>query len=635
MAKASYHPQLARLVKEAPVGDEWLHEMKYDGYRIGCRIRERSVTLVSRNGKDWTQAFPAVVEAARALGVRDALLDGEVAVVLPDGRTSFQALQNVFAGDASRRLAYFVFDALALNGVNLMPKPLEQRKAELSHLLGKPRTTAVIRYSDHVIGSGPDVFEQACRLRLEGIISKLRTAPYVPGRGATWLKTKCALRQEFVIGGFTDPEGTRQGIGALLVGYYDDSGALTFAGKVGTGFTVAIARDLRRRLERMERERGPFALPPPVAIQRRAHWVKPALVAEVAFTEWTNDGRIRHPSFQGLRRDKPAQAVKRETAAEPPASLPGLFAGQRRSAGPRGRAARSAPGEPTVAGVRISNPDRIVYPDLGITKLELARFYERIGEWVLPHVKGRPLTLVRCPEGAGHECFFMKHSKVWAPDVLRRVQIQEKTKVGEYLVADSVAGVVGLVQMGVMEIHTWNTCVERIEQPDRIVFDIDPGAKVPWKEVIEAARLVRRRLDAAGLASFPKTTGGSGFHVVVPLIPSADWRTCLEFSRTFAAALEREFPDTYTTAFARAGRERKILIDYLRNNRTNTSVSAFSTRARAGAPVSIPVRWADVTPQTDPAAFNVKTVERRLARLRDDPWADYWTCRQRLPRPAR
>jgi bifunctional non-homologous end joining protein LigD len=628
---AFYHPQLARLVKQAPAGDDWLHEMKYDGYRIGCRIRGRSVTLVSRNGKDWTKAFPAVAEAARALGVRDAVLDGEVAIVLPDGRTSFQALQNAFAEGSSHGLAYFVFDALALNGVNLRPRPLEARKAELSQLLGSSRTTGVIRFSDHVIGNGPDVFHQACRLRLEGILSKLRTAPYVPGRSGTWLKTKCALRQEFVIGGFTDPEGSREGIGALLVGVYDESGALAFAGKVGTGFTVVVARDLRRRLERIAQDRDPFAPPPPIGIQRRAHWVTPSLVAEVAFTEWTNDGRIRHPSFQGLRRDKPPRTVTRERAAETPAGSADLFAGQRPATGARARTVRSTADEPVVAGVRISHPDRMVYPDLGITKLALARFYERIGEWILPHVKGRPLTLVRCPDGAGHECFYMKHSKVWAPEVLRRVRIQEKTKIGEYLVADSVAAVVGLVQMGVIEIHTWNTCVDRIEQPDRIVFDIDPGAKVTWPEVVEAARLVRRRLDAAGLVSFPKTTGGSGLHVVVPLMAATDWRSCLEFSRAFAAALQRQDPDTYTTAFAKAGREKKILIDYLRNNRTNTSVAAFSTRARTGAPISMPLRWSDVKSQTDPAAFTVKTVERRLARLRDDPWAEYWTCRQRLP----
>ena len=315
MASSFYRPQLARLVKQAPEGNDWLHEMKYDGYRIGCRVRGQSATLVTRTGKNWSSAFPAVAEAAAALGTRDAILDGEVAVVMPDGRTSFQALQNAFGGGSARGLRYFVFDLLSLDGVDLRRQPLEDRKAALAGLIGKTRRAAVIQLADHVAGHGAELFEQACRLRLEGIISKRRSAPYVAGRGDTWVKTKCALRQEFVIGGFTEPEGSRQGIGALLIGYYDESESLVFAGKVGTGFSIAVARDLRRRLEAIERRTAPFAPPLPAAVQRRARWVQPRLVGEVTFTEWTNDGRIRHPSFQGLRRDKPARAVTRERAA--------------------------------------------------------------------------------------------------------------------------------------------------------------------------------------------------------------------------------------------------------------------------------------------------------------------------------
>jgi bifunctional non-homologous end joining protein LigD len=322
VSSSFYRPQLARLVSVAPEGDDWLHEMKYDGYRIGCRIRGKTITLMTRNGKNWTASFPAVAAAARAIGVEDAILDGEIAVVLPDGRTSFQALQNAFTGGATRGLTYFVFDLLALDGVNLRPQPLERRKEALARLIGTTGRATVIRFADHVVGHGGELFEQACRLRVEGIISKRRSAPYVAGRGDTWVKTKCALRQEFVIGGFTDPEGSRQGIGALLIGYRDDSGALVFAGKVGTGFSVAVARDLRRRLDALERRQSPFTPPPPAALLRRAHWVKPTLVGEVTFTEWTNDGRIRHPSFQGLRRDKPAASVIRERAEAAPAAVP-------------------------------------------------------------------------------------------------------------------------------------------------------------------------------------------------------------------------------------------------------------------------------------------------------------------------
>jgi len=291
-------------------------------------------------------------------------------------------------------------------------------------------------------------------------------------------------------------------------------------------------------------------------------------------------------------------------------------------------------GRVTIAGVSVSHPDRVMFPDAHLTKADIAEFYERISEWIMPHVEGRPLTLVRCPEGLSGECFFMKHSKVWAPPALRRVAIQEKTKVGQYLVADTPAAVVSLVQMDVLEIHTWNSRIEKVEQPDRIVFDIDPGTQVPWKKVVESARLVRQMLETLGLESFPKTTGGKGLHVVVPVVPRAEWKECLDFSRALAEAIERHNPDQYTTAFAKAGRERKILIDYLRNNRTNTSVSAFSTRAREGAPVSMPIRWEELTPALKPSAWTVLTAERRLSSLRCDPWRDYWTTKQRLSASA-
>jgi bifunctional non-homologous end joining protein LigD len=336
-------------------------------------------------------------------------------------------------------------------------------------------------------------------------------------------------------------------------------------------------------------------------------------VAEVVFSEWTGDGKIRHPSFQGLRRDKRSAEVRKEVPRVPPASKPERI---------------------TVAGVSISHPDRVMYANPRLTKLDVAKFYERIAGWIVPHLEGRPLTLVRCPDGLSGECFYMKHSKVWAPPALRRVKIQEKTKVGDYLVADDIAAVVSLVQMDVLEIHTWNTCSEKVELPNRVVFDLDPGAGVPWRRVIESARLVRKMLKTVGLESFPKTTGGKGLHIVVPLVPRADWRECLEFSRAVAEAIVRHDPALFTTGFAKAGRERKILIDYMRNNRTNTSVAAFSARARPGAPVSVTLRWEEVTTALDPAAWTVGTVERRLSSLRRDPWREYWSCRQRLPAKA-
>ncbi|MGH7823275.1 MAG: DNA ligase D, partial [Candidatus Binatia bacterium] len=552
----TFDAQLATLVKSAPDGDGWLHEIKIDGYRIGCRIERGAVRLLSRRGNDWTERFPAVGDAARELAVERALLDGEVAVVLPDGRTSFQALQNALGDGRAANLVYFVFDCLHLEGVDVSREPLERRKERLRELVGRSR--GVIRFSDHVIGGGAAFFREACRLGLEGIVSKRLGVAYRSGRSDAWLKTKCTRRQELVICGFTDPEGSREGIGALLVGVHDAAGKLVFAGKVGTGFTQKSARDLRSRLEAIERKTVPLAERPPGWLGRNAHWVEPKLVCEVAFTEWTDDGKIRHPSFQGLREDKrPAEVVRERPANPGPAA-------RQKPAALRNDAA-------DVVGVRITHPERVLYPDAGVTKLDVARYYETIADWVLPHLLGRPLTLVRCPEGIGAECFFMKHSKVWAPEALRRVRIREKTKTGEYLVVESLAGLIGLVQMDVLEVHTWNSTIESLERPDRIVVDLDPGPEVKWAQVIEGARLVRARLERHGLQSFVKNTGGRGLHVVVPLVPERDWSECLAFARSLAEEIVRHDPQTYTTAFAKAGRERKILVDVLRNNRTNTS----------------------------------------------------------------
>jgi bifunctional non-homologous end joining protein LigD len=591
-----YRPQLATLVKEPPSGDEWLHEIKYDGYRIGARLRNGHVALYSRNGKNWTAAFPEIVDAIEKLAVADALLDGEVAMVLPDGRTSFQALQNAFSGDASRAtLVYFVFDLLRHDRERIERLPLEQRKARLKRLVGRGRKGR-LRYSDHVEGNGEAFFEQACHAGLEGIISKRRDQPYRAGRHGDWLKTKCVLRQEFVIGGFTDPEGARAGIGALLVGHYDGD-RLAFAGKVGTGFTQKAALDLRRRLERIEQKTPPFTPPPPGWLGRNAHWVKPLLVGEVVFTEWTGDGKIRHPSFQGLRPDKKPREVIRE---------------------------RPQP------QVTLSHPDRLVYADPPITKRDLAAYYESIGEWVVPHVKGRPLTLVHCPRGVEAGCAFMRHSKVWGPETLRRVRIQEKTKIGEYLVADDLAGIIGLVQMGVVEIHTWNSLVNDLERPNRLVIDLDPGEAVTWPQVVRAARTVRQALAALDLEAWVKTTGGRGLHVVVPLVPRADWTECLAFTRSLSEQLTAASRTEFTTAFARTGRADRILIDYLRNNRTNTSIAAFSSRARPGATVSAPISWEELRPALRPETFTVRSLPARLRRLRADPWKGYWSARQSL-----
>lgn len=613
-----YKPQLATLVKSVPDGDEWLHEVKFDGYRIGIVRQGRSVWLITRNGNDWTDRYPGIVSAVQRLDIRDAVIDGELTMVLPDGRTSFQALQNL--GTSGGTLTYFAFDLLALNGRELASKPLEARKEALRAVITS--SSPPIRYSEHVVGNGPRVFAEACAAGLEGIVSKRRDAPAHPGRTKDWVKTKCALRQEFVIGGFTEPQGSRVGIGALLVGY-NENGRLVWAGKVGTGFNERTARDLRQRLERIRQPASPFSPPPRGQLGKEARWVRPSLVGEVTFTEWTDAGKIRHPSFQGLRADKPATEVIRERPStagptNPPAKST------------RARAQTNAASEAVVAGVRITNPDRVIYPDSGITKLELARYYETVSDWMLPHVKGRPLTLLFCPDGLAGECRFLKHGKSWGPKALRRVNIREKTKTGEYMVIESVQGLVSLIQMNWLEAHTWNSTIDHLEQPDRLVLDLDPGPRVTWAQVVAAAREVRQALQSLKLRSWVKTTGGRGLHVLAPLKPERDWSECLAFARGFAEMLAAQFPARYTTEFSKQGREDRILIDYLRNNRTNTSIAAFSPRARPGAPVSTPLDWSELSTHVEPSAFTVRTVPDRLRQLPSDPWAGYFRSRQRL-----
>lgn len=636
---ADFTPQLALLVKSAPDGDEWVHEIKYDGFRIGARLEHGKVKLISRNGQDWTGHFPSVAHAVAELPAEQALLDGEVAAVLPDGRTSFQALQN--AGARGAQIIYFVFDIIHLDGADVAALPLEQRKERLAGLLKKLPRNSPVRYAAHVAVGGSQFFAEASRLGLEGIISKRRDLPYKPGRGPSWVKTKRVKRQEMVIGGFTEPEGSRTGIGAVLVGVYDKKGALLFAGKVGTGFSQKSAQELRRQLNALEQDSSPFADVVPAPVRKRAHWVRPTLIAEVAFTEWTNDGRVRHPSFQGLRSDKPASSIVREEAAElatiepraastSPSPPRNQMAQRKRSK----KIGKRADDRVEIAGVSFSHPDRIVYPELGLTKLDLAHYYEAIAEWILPHLKGRPLTLVRCPANVASGCFYMKHAGGWTPKGVRIERIQEKKKIGEYLVVDTLQALLALVQANVIEIHTWNATVDRIEIPDRLVFDLDPGPDVAWKTVVESANLVRTVLSGLELECFVKTTGGKGLHVVLPLAPEAEWRVGLQFALDVAAKLVELQPDLYTTEFSKAGRANKILVDVMRNNRLNTSVAAYSTRARASGGVSTPISWRELTRLRSADHHTVRNVLDLVRKRATDPWAGYWSATQRLPPDA-
>jgi bifunctional non-homologous end joining protein LigD len=610
MPRARYDPQLATLVEQPPSGDAWCHEVKFDGYRIGCHADGRRVALISRNGKDWTAAYPEIVDAVATLHLQDALLDGEVAIVLPDGRTSFQALQNASAGASGRgTLTYYVFDLLRLNGRSIETRPLVERKALLQAIVeahGHER----IRFAEHVDGDGQAFLERACRLGLEGIISKRVDRPYHHGRNHDWVKAKCTRRQEFVIGGFTDPEGTRAGLGALLIGYYDGRN-FVFAGKVGTGFSHTFVVELRRRLDVLEQKTGTFHVPPPRAIARRAHWVRPELVCEVTFTEWTSDGMIRHPSFQGLRTDKRPAEVRRETGEAPP------------------QARVTAPAlTRTVAGVRLRRPEHVVYPDPSTSTIDLARYYEAVAEWILPHVAGRPLSLLRCPGGVTGRCSTLKPTAAHAKPPLRSVG--DKKSGIDSLAVDDVAGLIALVDLDVVELRTSNCSVRDLQRPNRLVVAIEPGDKVPWSRVVEAARSVRSVFGALDLDVWCQTTGGRGLQVAVPLRPHATWQECVEFSRALSAAIAGTDPEILFTSSTRQNRAHRIHVDCEANVTTGASIAAFSPRALAGGPVAMPIAWTDIRPALEVGDFTVASVPGRLARRERDPWEGYWQTRQKL-----
>lgn len=615
-------PQLATLVDEAPRGEEWVHELKLDGYRVLCEVKDGKARIWTRNGKDWTNRFTPVAEAVAQLPVRAALLDGEVAVLEPNGTTSFQALQNALSESRDRDLVYFAFDLLHLDGYDLRGATLLDRKEALTGVLSG-NTSPTIRFSDHVQGAGEAFYQQACRLSLEGIISKRGDMPYRSGRGKEWLKVKCLKRQEFVVVGFTDPEGSRTGFGALLLGVHDDQGELVFAGKVGTGFNDQVLRDLRKRLDKIERKTPAFANPPRGAEARRSHWVKPELVAEVAFTEWTREGILRHPAFQGLREDKPADEVVRE--------VPESAGTAKKSAKKGAKKMAAAEKETAVAGVKLSNPEKVLFPEQGVTKRELALYYERIAGWILPRISDRPLTLVRCPEGRAKQCFYQKHVNEHFPKTVRRIQVEEEGD-EPYGLVDSVEGLISLVQVGVLEMHIWGSTRKDIEKPDYVVFDLDPDEGLPWKRVVEGALHLRDRLDDLGLRSFLKTTGGKGLHVCLPLTRRAGWDEVKAFTKAVSESVVAEDPKRYTSKLPKASRKGKIFIDYLRNGRGATSICAYSTRARPGAPVSTPLSWDEIESGQDVHGdhWNVRNVPERLESLKADPWEEFSKVRQSI-----
>lgn len=620
-------PQLATLVKAAPEGDAWLNEIKFDGYRMICHIDGRNVTFSSRNGLDWTGRVPHLVQAARGLGVGSAILDGEVVALEEDGSSSFQSLQNAFSENRAGQLVYYVFDLLYLDGRSLVKAPLDERKRLLATVV--TNSQGPIRDAGYIVGQGPQFYEEICKRKLEGIISKRRDRPYTSGRSTDWVKVKCAQREEFVVGGFTPPTGSRVGFGALLLGYYDGEHQLRYAGRVGTGFSDRVLEDLHKRLARLEQSDSPFVdLRGRTGQARGVHWVKPTLVAQVTFGEWTRDGHLRHPAYLGLREDKAAKDVRRERPL-PLKQVPNAKSNSR-AADKHASSNGNVVMPQLPASVRMTHPDKVLWPDDGITKGQLAGYYASIADWVLPHLVDRPLTLVRCPSGIHGQCFYQKHVEKGMPEALGRIVIGEKRKKIEYAVVHDLEGLLSLVHMNTLEIHIWGSRTDNVERPDRLVFDLDPDEGLPWKRVVESARQIRDFFQDLGLETFLKTTGGKGLHVVAPIDRRTDWDDAKQFCADVAAAIALADPERYTTNMSKATRVGKIFIDYLRNGRGATWIAPYSTRARKGCPVSAPISWEELGSVRSAAQFTLVNTPARLESLKRDPWQGIGEVRQAI-----
>jgi bifunctional non-homologous end joining protein LigD len=608
-------PQLTTLVDEPPEGDDWIHELKYDGYRLIISASGDSVRCYTRSGQDWSPKFPAIAEAFRDLNLPAALIDGEAVAYNENGRSDFSSLQQALS--ESRPIDFYVFDLLELAGEDLTGKPLTERKQRLESVFTGLPKNGPLHLSTHIVGRGKEVLAHICGAGEEGIVSKKAGSRYFPGdRTKTWLKTKCTKRQEFVIGGWT-PSDKRTGFRSLLLGLFEN-GALRYAGQVGTGFDEKDLAALSARFKKIARKNPPFENVPR-EVARKAEWIDPKLVAEIAFTEFTRDGILRHPSFMGLREDKKANTV----GLEQPQPVEKVT--ERNDAKAHNK-------ESVRAGVRITHPSKVLYPGQGITKSDVIDYYESVAELMLPHVGKRPLSLVRCPSGADHKCFYQKHDSGGFPKVLHHIEIEEGSGEKEqYFYVTDLAGIIGGVQMNVFEFHIWGCRVDQLEKPDRIVFDLDPDVGLGFEDVRFAAFDLRDRLAKLGLETFPMLSGGKGIHVIAPLSRRADWIATKAFCKGFATSLEADAPERYVSNMAKAKRKGRIFVDYLRNERGSTAITPYSTRARERAPVAAPITWKEMKTVAGANIYTVQTMAERARKVRD-PWPGYFDVRQSITR---
>ena len=626
-------PSLATLHSAPPGGAEWIHEIKFDGYRIEARLDRGKVRLLTRKQLDWTHRFQRIAKAVAALPADTALLDGELVVENENGISSFSLLQTDLKNGRDNRFVYWIFDLLHIDGRDFTNEPLTVRKAALRRLLKNQPRNGPLRYTEDFEERGSAIFTHACELGLEGIVSKLRNAPYRPGRSENFVKTKCHNAQEFVVAGFTPSTAMPNAVGALTVAFHE-GGKLRYAGRLGTGYTHQTARDLWRRLSALRIDRPSLVLPKE---ERRKDviWVRPEVVVEAEFRGVTHDGLLRQAAFKGLREDKPAAEVVRETPAEQ--AMPADQRVMRKSADRKPvqrKATQSRPSAPArssssehvkVADVQLTHPGRVYWADVGVTKEDLAAYYVDVWKLMAPHLVDRPLAIVRCPDGIAGECFFQKHIASNIKESPLRHVVGSKEH--DVIAVEKLSDLIELAQFGALEIHVRGSRLGRLELCDRIVFDLDPDESVGWKEIVAAAQEIRDRLKAQKLKSFAKLSGGKGIHVVIP-VTGADWETTKRFTERIAAAMTADSPQRYLTKMTKSLRKGKIFIDYFRNSREATSVAVYSTRARAGAPISMPLSWEAFTRTT---AGNQFTVLNWKKHLKADPWAEIGKVRQKLP----
>ncbi|KTC80905.1 DNA ligase D [Legionella cherrii] len=602
-------PQLATLVDEPPEGNQWAHEIKLDGYRILSFKNGADVILKSRNNKDWTHELQPIAEAINQLPFAQLILDGEVVVLDAEGRSDFQLLQSSIKNKKKAPLIYFLFDLLYFEGYDLRRLTLIERKSILKNVLAAD--VPLLHYSDHIITEGKELYEYSCNHGLEGIISKRVDGIYLSKRSKDWLKIKCIKRQEFVIGGYTSPKGGRAHFGSLLLGVYNKDGTLDYTGNVGTGFNTQSLNDINKLLLPNRAPINPFNSKPPGSTQ--AHWLNPVLVCEVEFTEWTKEGLLRHPSFKGMRLDKKATEVMREL------ELPLRRVKKEKAAGTTKNHSE----------FKMTNPDKILYPEDNISKHDLLAYYEAVSDYILPYLTLRPLTLVRCPSDY-NKCFYQRHYNKATKKALHPIEDPADEGHEYYIYLNDKEGLLSLVQMDVLEIHPWGSTINHLEQPDIIVIDLDPAPDVAWADVVTAAFDIRDHLIQYQLKSFVKSSGGKGLHIVIPILPEYEWEEVKLFTHIFVQFLEKLNPQRYISKMTKSKRYGKIFVDYLRNQRTATAIAPYSTRAKIHAPVATPLSWDELSDNKADNSFTIKTLPSRLKQLEKDPWSDFWIIKQSL-----